>query len=94
MGNDDVAIAYVAAAADSPLYRNAVGDELVYVQSGRARLESVFGSLDVGAGDYVVIPRATTLAVGMLACAMTAPRSSRTLIASAITLADLGGSLP
>ena len=33
-----------------------VGDELVFVQHGTARLESVFGRLDVGAGDYVVIP--------------------------------------
>ena len=41
------------ATASSPLYRNAVGDELVYVQSGAAVLESVFGALPVGAGDYV-----------------------------------------
>ena len=61
MGNDDVAIAFVAADADSSLYRNAVGDELVYVQSGRGRLESVFGTLDVGAGDYVVIPMSATV---------------------------------
>jgi homogentisate 1,2-dioxygenase len=61
MGNDDVAIAFVSADADSSLYRNAVGDELVYVQSGRGRLESVFGTLDVGAGDYVVIPMSTTV---------------------------------
>ena len=60
MGNDDVAIAFVAADADSSLYRNAVGDELVYVQSGRGRLESVFGTLDVAAGDYVVVPMSTT----------------------------------
>jgi homogentisate 1,2-dioxygenase len=42
------------------LYRNAAGDELVYVQSGRATMESVFGVLPVGAGDYVVIPASTT----------------------------------
>ena len=44
----------------SPLYRNAVGDELVYVQSGEATLESVFGSLPVSAGDYVVVPTGVT----------------------------------
>lgn len=60
LGNDDLLLCWVAADADSPLYRNAVGDELVYVQSGRARLESVFGTLEVGPGDYVVVPRATT----------------------------------
>ena len=43
-----------------PLYRNAVGDELVYVQSGPAVLRVVFGRLDVGPGDYVVVPTSTT----------------------------------
>ncbi|HEX4821491.1 MAG TPA: homogentisate 1,2-dioxygenase [Acidimicrobiales bacterium] len=58
--NDDVVIGVVAADEPSPLYRNAIGDLLVYVQSGTARLESTFGVLDVGPGDYVVIPRSTT----------------------------------
>ena len=58
--NDDVEIAWASATADSGLYRNAVGDELIYVQEGRGRLESVFGALDVGPGDYVVIPASTT----------------------------------
>jgi len=60
LGNDDVEIAWVAADASSPLYRDATGDELVYLQSGDAVLESVFGRLDVKTGDYVVIPKATT----------------------------------
>ena len=47
LGNDDVQLLYVTATTTSPLYRNAVGDELVYVQSGSATLESVFGSLPV-----------------------------------------------
>ena len=34
LGNDDVRLAFVTATDTSPLYRNAVGDELVYVQSG------------------------------------------------------------
>src|SRR3954451_22311974 len=58
--NDDVVIGVAAADESSPLYRNAVGDLLVYVQSGTARLESTFGILDVGPGDYVVLPRSTT----------------------------------
>ncbi len=58
--NDDVEIAWVEAHTDSGLYRNAVGDELVYVQAGSGRLESVFGVLDVGPGDYVVVPASTT----------------------------------
>ncbi|MDP9406130.1 MAG: homogentisate 1,2-dioxygenase [Actinomycetota bacterium] len=60
LANDDVRVSYVAADADSPLYRNAVGDELVYVESGTAVLESVFGALPVGQGDYVVVPASTT----------------------------------
>ncbi|OLT43227.1 homogentisate 1,2-dioxygenase [Saccharomonospora sp. CUA-673] len=60
LGNADVRLSYVVAAADSPLYRNATGDEVVYVESGSARVETVFGALDAVAGDYVVLPRATT----------------------------------
>ena len=59
LGNGDVRINYVVADTVSPLYSNATGDECVYVQSGRARLESVFGQLEVGAGDYVILPRTT-----------------------------------
>jgi len=60
LGNADVRIFYAAARGPSPLYRNAVGDECVYVESGQARLETVFGDLDLVQGDYAVIPRATT----------------------------------
>ncbi|HVQ92602.1 MAG TPA: homogentisate 1,2-dioxygenase domain-containing protein [Mycobacteriales bacterium] len=60
LGNEDVRISYVVASEPSPFYRNAIGDECVFVESGSARVESVFGALEVGAGDYVVIPRATT----------------------------------
>jgi homogentisate 1,2-dioxygenase len=56
LANDDVRISYVAADRPSPLYRNAIGDECVYVESGTARVESTFGTLDVASGDYVVIP--------------------------------------
>ncbi len=58
-GNEDVTISFVAADAESELYRNSVGDETVYLQSGAARLESVYGAIEAGAGDYVVIPRGT-----------------------------------
>ena len=60
LANDDVRMSYVVATQASPLYRNATGDELVYVESGRGRLESVYGVLDVREGDYVVIPTSTT----------------------------------
>nr|BFF25200.1 homogentisate 1,2-dioxygenase [Glycomyces mayteni] len=60
LGNADVRISYAVAGAASPLYRNAVGDECVYVESGSATVETVFGALPARRGDYVVIPRATT----------------------------------
>jgi homogentisate 1,2-dioxygenase len=60
MGNADVRLLYAVADRPSPLYRNAIGDELVYVESGDGLLESVFGSLAVAAGDYVVLPTSTT----------------------------------
>lgn len=59
LGNDDVRLCYVAATAPSPLYRNAIGDECLFVEDGDAVVETTFGDLVVGAGDYVVIPRGT-----------------------------------
>src|SRR3978361_747069 len=60
LGNADVRISYAVSSLPSPLYRNAVGDECVFVESGSATVETVFGALEVGQGDYVIIPRATT----------------------------------
>jgi homogentisate 1,2-dioxygenase len=60
LGNADVRISYVVAGEASPLYRNALGDECVYVEAGSATVETVFGALDARAGDYVLLPRATT----------------------------------
>ena len=59
LGNADVRISYAVAAEPSPLYRNAVGDECVFVESGAATVQTVFGALPVRSGDYVLIPRAT-----------------------------------
>lgn len=60
LGNADVRISYVVADAPSPLYRNGIGDECVYVERGGARVETVLGAFEVARGDYLVIPRATT----------------------------------
>src|SRR6478752_6429944 len=60
LGNGDVRISYAVAGAPSPWYRNGIGDECVYVERGKARVETVFGAFDVAEGDYLVIPRATT----------------------------------
>ncbi|GGK12556.1 homogentisate 1,2-dioxygenase [Pilimelia terevasa] len=56
LANDDVRLSYVVADTPSPLYRNAVGDECLYVEAGAARIETTFGVLDAVAGDYVLIP--------------------------------------
>ncbi|HEX9260417.1 MAG TPA: homogentisate 1,2-dioxygenase [Acidimicrobiales bacterium] len=60
MGNADVTICFAVTLAASMLYRSVVGDELVFVHRGSGRFESVFGTIAVGQGDYVVIPSGTT----------------------------------
>jgi homogentisate 1,2-dioxygenase len=60
LANDDVRLSYVVADRPSPLYRNAVGDECLYVEAGRARLESMFGALEMSEGDYMIVPTSVT----------------------------------
>ncbi|WP_369830023.1 homogentisate 1,2-dioxygenase [Mycobacterium sp. 1465703.0] len=60
LANDDVRIAYVAATEASALYRNAIGDELVFIESGGAIVETIFGAVNAAEGDYVMVPRSTT----------------------------------
>ena len=60
LGNNDVRIGYVLTGTDpSPLYRNAIGDECIYIESGTGTVETVFGVVAYRPGDYVLIPRAT-----------------------------------
>ena len=59
LANDDVRISFAAPRLGSGLYRNSTGDECMYLSTGSARFESVYGSIDAAAGDYVVIPRGT-----------------------------------
>ena len=63
LGNADVRLSYVVANAPSPYYRNAIGDECLYVESGNAVVETVFGDLPVSEGDYAIVPRATNFRV-------------------------------
>ena len=61
LGNNDVRIGYVVTGTEaSPYYRNSIGDECVFVWQGSGTVETVFGVVPYRAGDYVVIPRATT----------------------------------
>lgn len=56
--NSDVSMEIVRPdEATSSFYRNAQGDEIVFVSEGEGVLESAFGSILFGAGDYLVIPR-------------------------------------
>jgi homogentisate 1,2-dioxygenase len=61
--NADVTICFAVPNAASPLYRNAAGDELLYVQTGAAIVETVYGALEVAEGDYVVLPTSCTYRV-------------------------------
>mgnify|MGYP000400595361 CR=1 FL=1 len=40
-------------------FKNADGDEVVFVHEGNGKFISQFGKIDVKAGDYIVIPRTT-----------------------------------
>ena len=44
----------------SYFYRNAQGDELLFIHEGSVSLETTFGTLPYSEGDYLVIPRGTT----------------------------------
>jgi len=56
--NNDVAMSLVVPRQeDDFFYRNAQGDELVYVTEGSGALETQMGELELRQGDYLVIPR-------------------------------------
>jgi homogentisate 1,2-dioxygenase len=56
--NDDVAMLYSQPdKQDEHFYRNAQGDEVVYVAEGAGTLETQFGNMPVMPGDYLVIHR-------------------------------------
>ncbi len=61
LGNGDIRISVSRRRAAMPFYfRNADGDELVFVHRGRGLIETDFGPLNFEKGDYLVIPRAVT----------------------------------
>lgn len=56
--NNDVSLSIVRPANEtSDFYRNAQGDEIVYISEGQGVLESPFGRLSFTNGDYLVVPR-------------------------------------
>lgn len=61
LGNADVKLSVSRRSAAMPFYfRNADGDELMFVHRGRGLIETDFGPLTFEKGDYINVPRAVT----------------------------------
>jgi len=60
MGNADVSLGLcVPAEPMDYFYKNADGDDLLFVHKGSGRLETSFGTLPFRSGDYLIVPRGT-----------------------------------
>jgi len=61
MFNNDIQIG-IARPTDSMnyFYRNGEHDELLFIHEGKGHVQTNFGRLDFGYGDYIYIPRGTT----------------------------------
>jgi len=60
MGNQDVIWSQALVCEQmETFYKNADGDECLFVHDGEGTLESIFGNLQFHPGDYLVIPRGT-----------------------------------
>lgn len=58
--NDDVTLSFARVSEAMPYsFRNADSDEVLFVHAGAGRIETDFGPLTYGSGDYLVIPRGT-----------------------------------
>ncbi len=57
--NNDVSIALCSPKSKlmDYYYKNAEGDEVIYIHDGSGELHSQFGKIEITKGDYVVIPR-------------------------------------
>ena len=61
LGNHDIKVYVSRRSKPMPFYfRNADGDELLFVHRGRGTVETDFGPLTFEPGDYIVLPRAVT----------------------------------
>jgi homogentisate 1,2-dioxygenase len=60
LGNQDLEWNQVCAAEQMDyFFKNADGDECIFVHDGTGVLETMFGDVEIRAGDYLVIPRGT-----------------------------------
>jgi homogentisate 1,2-dioxygenase len=63
--NDDVVLSFARVTEPTPYaFRNADGDEVLFVHAGEGTVETDFGPLAYGAGDYLVLPRGTAYRIG------------------------------
>jgi homogentisate 1,2-dioxygenase len=61
LGNHDVTLYVSRRSEPMPFYyRNADGDELIFVHRGKGTVETDFGPMTFEPGDYLVLPRAVT----------------------------------
>jgi homogentisate 1,2-dioxygenase len=61
LGNSDVVLGVCAPTEPMAyFYRNADGDELLFVHQGEGELQTIFGTISYQQGDYLVIPVGTT----------------------------------
>jgi len=61
LGNDDIKLYVSRRSEPMPFYfRNADGDELIFVHRGEGEIETDFGPLLFEMGDYIIVPRAVT----------------------------------
>jgi homogentisate 1,2-dioxygenase len=60
LGNDDLVMGIVHPTETMDYYyRNGDGDELLFVHYGTGKIETMFGTLPYGPGDYIVLPIST-----------------------------------
>ena len=58
MFNNDVSLGICNPAEQMDyFYKNGEGDEVIFVHEGSGRIESQYGTLEFGYGDYIIIPR-------------------------------------
>ena len=61
MWNQDIEVSFCKPTSESDVFfRDAEGDELFFIHEGSGALETVFGRVPFGPGDYIVVPRSTT----------------------------------
>jgi homogentisate 1,2-dioxygenase len=61
LANNDVHISLAAPkkAMKDYYYKNADADEVIFIHEGKGTITTIYGSIDFGYGDYIVLPRGT-----------------------------------